>query len=102
MRPPWLQPRIPTRAGSTLSRVATAQSRAEVDKLIESIEIELDRAKRKKLWHRLQVIYATELPVIPLYFRAEPYILPKWLTGLEPTGHQDPSPLWVENWGIKP
>ncbi len=45
----------------------------------------------------MQEIHATELPVIPLYFRAEPYILPKGLTGLEPTGHQDPSTLWVEN-----
>ena len=42
--------------------------------------------------------YATELPVIPLYFRADPYILPKWLKGVEPTGHQDISSLWVENW----
>ncbi|MBI2585704.1 MAG: peptide ABC transporter substrate-binding protein [Rhodospirillales bacterium] len=93
---------IPTNANNFAGQNYTGFRNAEVDKLIESIEIELDRAKRKKLWHRLQVIYATELPVIPLYFRAEPYIMPKWLTGLEPTGHQDPSPLWVENWSVKP
>ena len=51
-----------------------------------------------RLWRRLQVIYADELPAIPLYFRAEPYVLPKWLKGLEPTGHQDLSTLWVERW----
>ncbi len=73
----------------------------EMDDLLEAIEVELDRTKRARLWRRLQEIYATELPVIPLFFRAEPYILPKWLTGLEPTGHQDPSTLWVENWGVK-
>ena len=29
---------------------------------------------------------------------ANPYVLPKWLKGVEPTGHQDTSTLWVENW----
>ncbi|MCP5373885.1 MAG: peptide ABC transporter substrate-binding protein, partial [Hyphomicrobiales bacterium] len=71
---------------------------AEVDRLIDEIELELDRAKRLALWHRLQDIYADELPALPLYFRAEPYILPKWLRGLTPTGHQFPSSLWAEDW----
>ncbi|MFQ5468005.1 MAG: peptide ABC transporter substrate-binding protein, partial [Kiloniellaceae bacterium] len=70
----------------------------EMDDLIERIRVELDREKRARLWRRLQVIYADELPAIPLYFRANPYVLPKWLKGLEPTGHQDTSTLWVERW----
>ena len=69
-----------------------------MDNLVEMIEVQLDRAKRKAMWRRLQEIYATELPVIPLYFRANAYILPKWLNGIEPTGHQDPTTLWVEHW----
>jgi peptide/nickel transport system substrate-binding protein len=36
--------------------------------------------------------------VLPLYFRADPFIIPKWLKGIEPTGHQFPTTLWVENW----
>jgi peptide/nickel transport system substrate-binding protein len=72
----------------------------EVDKLIDAIEIELDRDKRKELWSRLQAIYAEELPALPLYFRADAYIMPKWLKGIEPTGHQDISPLWVETWHV--
>ncbi len=58
----------------------------------------LDRAKRKILWRRLQEIYVEEVPVIPLYFRANVFVLPPWLVGLEPTGHQDPTTLWVEQW----
>ena len=61
-------------------------------------EVELDREKRRALWSRLQRIYAEELPVIPLYFRANPFVLPKWLKGVEPTGHQYPTTLWVEHW----
>jgi peptide/nickel transport system substrate-binding protein len=71
---------------------------AEMDKLIDAIEIELDREKRRVLWHRIQEIYAEELPVLPLYSRADPFIIPKWLTGIMPTGHQYSSAHWVETW----
>jgi peptide/nickel transport system substrate-binding protein len=71
----------------------------EVDELIDAIEIELDRDKREAMWHRLQEIYAEELPALPLYFRADPHIWPDWLDGVRPTGHMHPSTLWVEQWG---
>ncbi|MCH7929326.1 MAG: peptide ABC transporter substrate-binding protein [Proteobacteria bacterium] len=74
---------------------------AEMDALIEKTEVELDREVRRGYWRRMQQIYAEELPVLPLYFRAEPYILPPWLTGVEPTGHQVTTTLWVERWGAR-
>jgi peptide/nickel transport system substrate-binding protein len=80
----------------------TAYANPEVDRLLDAIETELDREKRRALWAELQKIYATDLPVIPLFFRADPFIVPKWLTGVVPTGHQDPTPYWVENWSVKP
>ncbi len=70
----------------------------EVDGLIESIETELIPAKRRVLWKRLQQIYADELPVLPLYFRANAYVIPRWLKGIRPTGHLAPSTLWIEEW----
>ena len=66
--------------------------------------------KKRASWERLSLIIertkhgglrqlsAEELPALPLYFRADAFILPKWLQGLTPTGHQFPSTLWVENW----
>ncbi|MEQ8226532.1 MAG: peptide ABC transporter substrate-binding protein [Rhodospirillales bacterium] len=92
---------IPTEANGWAGQNYTGFKNAEMDELIERIEVELDKPKRKELWKRLQEIYVTELPVIPLYFRAEPYIMPKWLTGVKPTGHQYSTSLWVENWGVK-
>ena len=71
---------------------------AKMDQLIDSIEIELDRDTRKQLWQRLQSLYMEDLPVIPLYWRANAYILPKWLSGVRPTGHQETTTLWVEDW----
>jgi peptide/nickel transport system substrate-binding protein len=73
----------------------------EMDQLLEAIEVELDREKRAKMWHRLQEIYAEELPALPLYFRSDIHIWPPWLEGVTPTGHLNPSTLWVEQWRAK-
>ena len=89
---------IPSESNNYAGQNYTGFKNAEMDNLVEMIEIQLDRAKRKAMWRRLQEIYATELPVIPLYFRANAHILPKWLNGVEPTGHQNPTTLWIENW----
>jgi len=92
---------IPTQANGWSGQNYTGYANPEVDKLIDDVEIELDRDKRKALWLKLQDIYADELPALPLYFRANAFIPPKWLKGLEPTGHQYPTSLWSENWSAK-
>lgn len=89
---------IPTAENNWSGQNTTGFSDPRMDEIIDRIEIELDRAKRKELWRRLQHLYADELPVLPLYFRADAYILPRWLKGVEPTGHQFPTALWVEHW----
>ena len=71
---------------------------AEVDRLIEALESELDPEARLPIWHRLPQIYAAELPVLPLFFRTNPYVLPRWLTGVRPTGHVTVTTNWVEGW----
>jgi peptide/nickel transport system substrate-binding protein len=93
---------IPTKANNFAGQNYTGFKNSEIDQLVEEIEVELNKEKRVQMWARLQYIYAEELPVIPLYFRANPYILPKWLRGVEPTGHQYPTTLWVENWHSTP
>jgi peptide/nickel transport system substrate-binding protein len=72
----------------------------DMDKLIDAIEVELDRGKRERLWHRLQRLYADRLPALPLFFRADSFILPNWLEGVTPTGHQYPTTLWIEDWRV--
>jgi peptide/nickel transport system substrate-binding protein len=93
---------IPTPENNFAGQNYTGFKNAEMDKILETIETELNRDKRRQLWHRLQTIYATELPVLPLYFRANPFILPKWLKGVTPTGHQHPTTLWAEHWTVAP
>jgi peptide/nickel transport system substrate-binding protein len=89
---------IPTPENGWGGQNYTGYRNAEMDELVDAIEIELNRDKRRTLWHRLQVLYATDLPVIPLYWRANAYVLPKWLVGVRPTGHQGTTTLWVEEW----
>ncbi|MBV9786398.1 MAG: peptide ABC transporter substrate-binding protein [Acidisphaera sp.] len=73
-----------------------------MDRDIDYVETELDPEKRQPAWAEMQRIYAEKLPVLPLFFRAEPHVIPKWLRGYAPTGHADMSPLWAENWSAAP
>lgn len=89
---------IPTAENNWAGQNYTGYASPQMDRLIEAIEVELDRDKRQDLWHELQRLYAEDLPVLPLFFRADSFILPTWLTGVVPTGHQYPTTLWVEQW----
>ena len=92
---------IPTEAGNWSGQNYTGYRNPEMDRLIDAIEIELDRDKRQALWQRLQQIYAEDLPALPLYFRSQGYILPKWLTGVSPTGHLYSTTYWIEDWQVR-
>jgi peptide/nickel transport system substrate-binding protein len=71
---------------------------AEMDRVIDALEITCEEDAARPLWAELQRIYAEELPALPLFYRADPYILPNWLEGVRPTGHQFGTPLWIEDW----
>ncbi len=93
---------IPTADNGFAGQNRAGLGDAETDSLIERIEATLDPSPRRVLWRALQHRYAALLPALPLYFRTDPYIMPKWLDGVAPTGHQGVSTLWVENWRMRP
>jgi len=74
---------------------------AEMDDLVEALPQELDPERRRGMWSRLQAIYAEELPALPLWFRADAHVWPRWLDGVRPTGHLNPTSLWVEDWRLR-
>ncbi|MCB2101089.1 MAG: peptide ABC transporter substrate-binding protein [Rhodobacterales bacterium] len=92
---------IPTEANNWAGQNSAGYANPEMDTLLDTLELEMDPEKRQALWRQLQHIYAADLPALPLYFRANAHIWPKWLTGVTPTGNQFPSSLWVERWGAK-
>ena len=71
---------------------------AEMDGILDRLKFECEPARNQALWNRLQTLYAEDLPALPLYFRSNADILPPWLKGVRPTGHMEPSTLWVEEW----
>ncbi len=93
---------IPSEGNGFVGQNATGFKSTEMDRLIDALEIELDRDKRKTLWAEAQRLYAAELPSLPLYFRSDVFILPKWLSGVRPTGNQSPTTLWVTDWTAAP
>jgi peptide/nickel transport system substrate-binding protein len=93
---------VPNAANGWSGENYTDYKNPAMDKLIDAVEIELDRAKRKEIWHRIQALYIEDLPVIPLFYRVDPFVIPDWLKGIEPTGNEDPSTLWVESWRAAP
>ena len=93
---------IPDEANGFSGQNASGFKSSEMDRLIDALETELVAEKRKALWAEAQRLYATELPSLPLYFRSDAFILPKWLTGLVPTGNQYPTSLWVTDWASEP
>ena len=89
---------IPTAANNYGGANYTGFSDPKMDADIAAAETELDPEKAWATWADMQRIYAEQLPVLPLFFRAEAHVVPKWLKGYVPTGHSDYSSLWAENW----
>jgi peptide/nickel transport system substrate-binding protein len=71
---------------------------ARMDADIKTAETDLDPAQQKAAWRDMQHVYAEDLPVLPLFFRAEAHVVPMWLKGYEPTGHTDFTSTWAEEW----
>lgn len=91
---------IPAEANGFSGQNYAGFRNADVDRLIDRLEVSFDVVERQDLWAELQTIYAQELPALPLYFRSDMHVLPLWLQNYEPTGHQAPATLWVEEWTI--
>jgi peptide/nickel transport system substrate-binding protein len=70
----------------------------EMDRALDSAERELDPGKRRGFFADILRLYADDLPVLPMYFRTDSFVIPRQLTGVVPTGHQGCSSLWIENW----
>uniref|UniRef100_A0A9E7ZNH1 Peptide ABC transporter substrate-binding protein n=1 Tax=Bosea sp. NBC_00436 TaxID=2969620 RepID=A0A9E7ZNH1_9HYPH len=89
---------IPTEANGWGGANYINFSNPRMDELITKAESALDPDEAKALWAEMEQIYAKELPVIPLFFRSEAHVYPKWLKGYEPTGHGHYGSMFSENW----
>lgn len=93
---------IPTAGNNYAGQNYPGYKNADMDKIIDDLDVTCEAGANKALWQDLQKLYAAELPALPLYYRADSFFVPVWLHGLTPTGHQHPSTLWIENWSYRP
>jgi peptide/nickel transport system substrate-binding protein len=89
---------IPTAANGWSGQNYPGYANPEMDKAIDAAERELDEGKRRGYFADIQRLYADDLPVLPMYFRVDSFVIPKQLKGIEPTGHLNSSTLWIEQW----
>lgn len=92
---------IPSADNAWSGQNYTGYRSAAMDRIIDGLESDCAPDDQARLWREMQMLYAEALPALPLYFRANAYILPHWLHGLVPTGNQYPSSLWIEDWYVK-
>ena len=91
---------IPSEENNWVGSNYPGYSNPLMDENIDKLEVELNKETRKNYHAVIQEIYANDLPIIPLYFRTVPMIVPKWLKGVRPTGNSSTSTMWVENWYV--
>lgn len=89
---------IPTEKNGWSGQNYPGYASPAMDKAIDAAEHELDEAKRRALFGEIQRIHSEDLPVLPLFFRVDPFVFPKQLKGVTPTGTLNSSTLWVEQW----
>jgi peptide/nickel transport system substrate-binding protein len=92
---------IPTEANGYGGSNYSGISIPRFDELTDLAEKEFDPQKQKLIWAEMQKIYATQLPQVPIYFRADAHVVPKWLKGYTPSGIGDATSNWSYNWRVE-
>lgn len=89
---------IPSAANGWSGQNYPGYANSAMDKALDAAERELDADKRRALFAEIQRLAADDLPSLPLFFRVDPFVIPKPLKGVTPTGTLNSSTLWVEQW----
>ena len=87
---------IPSAANGWSGQNYPGYANPEMDKALDAAERELDAVKRRALFADIQKLAADDLPSLPLFFRVDPFVIPRPLKGVTPTGTLNSSTLWDE------
>jgi hypothetical protein len=91
---------IPTQENGWNGQNSGGWSNKRVDELLVNVFKEFDASKRKVMMDEVQKIYTDEVPVMPLYMRADVAVVPANLKGFKMPGHQFHSTLNVDSWSL--
>jgi peptide/nickel transport system substrate-binding protein len=91
---------IPTEKNGWSGQNQMAWRNAKVDSLVDKLEEEFSAAKRKQYVHELLHEYTSDVPVIPLYYRADISAIPMNMTGFKMAAHLYYETNEIENWAL--
>ena len=92
---------IPTEKNGWSGQNQMSWINPKVDKLVDQLDTEMKHEKRVELVQEMLKYYTDELPVLPLYYRADNAVIPTNLKGVRLTGHQFPETNDIENWNLE-
>jgi peptide/nickel transport system substrate-binding protein len=92
---------IPSEKNAWAGQNNPAWSNKKVDELIDKIDVEFDPKKRTELAHSVLKLYTDEIPVIPLFYRADVAVRPKNMSNFELTGNQFVETNRAEDWNLQ-
>ncbi len=73
----------------------------KMDAAIDAMDLEFDYNKRLDLAHEMVKYYSEDIPVLPLYYRADISVVPKNLKNFRMSGHQFYETYNAENWSLE-
>jgi peptide/nickel transport system substrate-binding protein len=88
---------ISTEANGWTGNNFAGYSSAAMDAAVLEVEGARQPAAAKAAWAKVQRIALEDLPIIPLYFYASAWVVPKGLVGLETVRYDQPT-NWAEDW----
>ena len=92
---------IPTKENSYSGQNSGKWSNKKVDTLLDKLEVEFNAQKRKDLIAKILYHYTNDVPVIPLYYRADISVSPKSIKGYALTGNEFRATNFIENWTLE-
>ncbi|MCP4501788.1 MAG: peptide ABC transporter substrate-binding protein [Deltaproteobacteria bacterium] len=98
----WQSDMIPSARNQFQGQNFPGWRNRKVTRLLKKIVVEVDEKKRVQMLHRVQELYAEDLPAMPMYFRPVVSILDPRLEHFSPTGTQTPCTWNAEKWRITP
>jgi len=98
----WHSGRIPADANRFQGNNYSGWRNDENDRLFDQISQELSGHRRIDLLRRQQELWVEELPALPLWFRSDPVMVHRNLTGVRPTGIAGGLVWNVHEWEWRP
>jgi peptide/nickel transport system substrate-binding protein len=89
---------IPTESNSWAGANRPGWKNLQVDQWLDQVDREFNAGKRNSLMQKVLKAYTDEVPVIPVYYKANNSVIPSGMKNFRQSGHIFTEYLEIENW----